>query len=77
MQKKILEFATILRQSGIRVSVSEAIEKTGEITVLMDVETTLMQAQSSDESDNLMIIQKELEQLELEDKMAEQALLES
>ncbi len=62
----------ILKQNGnIFIKGIGRDQKSDSIIILMDVETTLIQAQMEDENDDLGVVQHELELLELEDERAE------
>lgn len=67
----------LIRQKGnIFIEGIGKIEQTGEIVVLMDIETTLQQAQSMEEDEEeLHMVRQELEYLEEEDDRLEVSLL--
>lgn len=68
----------ILQQKGnIFIKSIGKDKKSDEIIILIDLDTTIDQAQTTDEVEDLDLIQKELEMLELEDEQEEALLLES
>lgn len=68
----------ILQQKGnIFIKSIGKDKKSDEIIILIDLETTIDQAQTVDEVEDLDLIQKELEFLEMEDEKNEAMLLES
>ena len=65
----------LLRQQGnIFIEGIGKVDETGEIVVLMDIATTLAQAQGEEEYNDLESVKSELEQLEFDDQRAQQLL---
>lgn len=70
--------SSILQQKGnIFIKSIGKDKKNGDIIILIDLETTIEQAQTVDEVEDLDLIQKELEFLEMEDEKEDSLLLES